>query len=1405
MAQSDGSVIIDTKLDTSGINKGAANMEEQMEKMAVAAETTAMDIASSFSDIDFTNVADGMSESFSKESSEIEAILSNNEKSAKSKAASIAAVYKKQGLSQSDAMKKAWELIERNSKTSSEKVEKTSKSSSKKIQKHIADIGTKSKNVGKSVTSNLSNGISSVVKKIGVAIASAFAVRTIINFGKEALELGSDLQEVQNVVDVTFTTMSDKVDEFAKNAAASAGLSETMAKKFAGTFGAMSKSFGFAESEAFDMSVALTQLSGDVASFYNLTQEEAYTKLKSVFTGETETLKDLGVVMTQSALDSFAMAKGYKKTTKAMSEQEKVALRYEFVMDQLSGASGDFLRTSDGWANQVRVLKLNVESFMATIGQGLINLLTPAIKLLNSLFVSLQKVANGFKEWTEEITGKDSVSEEMSGAASGAGNIASDMKDAAAMSKKLKQNLSGLDEIKVFDSGEDSVEELESVVGSIGDLSGSDLTVGVGGDGGSLFDPKTILKNIAEGIGEMDFGVLGGKVSSAVVKGLESVNNVIDNIPWKGIGEKINFFISSASWGDIGREVGSTAASLLEGGADFVDEIGWENVGTAIADAVKGIPWETVLKSAGKLVFNLTEATVTLAGTLLNELVIQPIGGTIEDILSDIADYVFEIMKQNAGGLFNAGTTENPKERAFYEKMTREEFSAFLRQEQMLKETLKDPSFRLFDELEKMGIEDFYQKENYLEAIEKGVSVKVNEMAKKLMEGLSEEQRQDIEKDLLAALDKVAPSNWEQVIKFLQTSQSKTKDADKWFDTLSKFIKGDIISSLSDIASSADKVIDQVKDAREELEKQPMPIIPGGSSSQTDTKLDIVSDIDPKRIELLVDEISKKLPENIRESYKKQLYNALISLSSDAEVGIVARDLTEAWASHAQPQAFATYVQKLLANNGSGIRSLLEETGREDANIYTDSFLIEVDKVDSGLPGDFPTRTEEIADLGKKSGETFANSAKGQMQLLPQSAANIGYDAGTKVGQNLSTGLDAKKSAVAASGHGLLDSALTDSGVVALKGEMHQAGSDGGQNLSVGLDGKKGAVAASGQGLLDSALTDIGVTTLNNEMLQTGSGAGQKLADGMDGKKETVKASAKALFEKAISKTDIDTTKRTLFEAGDGAGQNLADGLNGKKLTVSAKGKELLNSILTDADTVSVKGAMYQAGSDAGQDLADGLDSKKPIFKASGAGAIGTMSSGIETEAKGNTVKSALTRAISSIASTIMTTFDNDMRNTGEKQAKEIGEKVGKAYAGGLGNTATSGVQSIVSKGLSKIGETLKDLTTIEVGGVKPFSFATSILTKFNVPLLAKGAVIPPNAPFAAILGEQPRGTNVEAPLDTIKQAMREVLGEGGQKGGNTYNVTATARGRAVFELVISEARAELARTGKSPFELVKS
>lgn len=398
------------------------------------------------------------------------------------------------------------------------------------------------------------NGLGSVVKKIGILIGGAFAIGKLAQFGKECVELGSNLTEVQNVVDVTFTTMSDKVNEFAKNAMTSAGLSETMAKQYVGTFGAMSKSFGFSEAQAYDMSTALTQLTGDVASFYNISQDEAYTKLKSVFTGETETLKDLGVVLTQNALDQYALANGYGKTTSAMTEQEKVALRLAFVQKQLSAASGDFIRTSDSWANQVRVMQLQLQSLKATVGQGLINLFTPVLKVINTLLGKLATLANAFKSFTELITGKKSsgqtgasgaglvgtdsiadTADQYGDAANNAEKLADATNDTADATKKAtkaaKGYLSPLDEINNY-STDKSTDSSSKVPGATGGLADQMKDAVQNVDYGKLAEGETVLDKMSKPLKKIidRFKQLAKLIAKGFWDGLGDYEPILDGI-----------------------------------------------------------------------------------------------------------------------------------------------------------------------------------------------------------------------------------------------------------------------------------------------------------------------------------------------------------------------------------------------------------------------------------------------------------------------------------------------------------------------------------------------------------------------------------------------------------------------------------------------------------------------------------------------------------------------------------------------------------------------------------------------------------------------------------------------------------------------------------------------------------
>lgn len=332
-------------------------------------------------------------------------------------------------------------------------------------------------------------GITNIASKAGKVLAGAFAIKKITEFTSACLDLGSDLAEVQNVVDVTFSKMNEQVNNFAQNAVFQFGLSETMAKKYTGTFGAMAKAFGFAENEAYAMSTTLTGLAGDVASFYNITQDEAYTKLKSVFSGETETLKDLGIVMTQTALDQYALANGYGKTTSAMTEQEKVALRYAFVQQQLALAQGDFARTSDSWANQVRILKLQFDSLRASLGQGFIAALTPVIKVINTVMGKLVQLANVFSAFMKRLFGVKSdknsgigaVTSDVSSATTAMDNLSNSTSGVGSAAKKAAKEIKGL-------MGIDEINTISST-GSDGDSgSGSGGVSGVGDIGMDNWD-----------------------------------------------------------------------------------------------------------------------------------------------------------------------------------------------------------------------------------------------------------------------------------------------------------------------------------------------------------------------------------------------------------------------------------------------------------------------------------------------------------------------------------------------------------------------------------------------------------------------------------------------------------------------------------------------------------------------------------------------------------------------------------------------------------------------------------------------------------------------------------------------------------------------------------------------------
>ena len=260
-------------------------------------------------------------------------------------------------------------------------------------------------------TKGFQSGLNSISTKsvaIGNLIADAFKkVSThLLDVGKKTINLASDLEEVQNVVDVTFGKDAEKINKWSKEANKAFGMSELSAKKFNGTMGAMLKSMGLTGDEVLEMSTEMTGLAGDFASFYNLDHEEAFNKIRAGISGETEPLKQLGINMSVANLEAFALSQGIDKTYDSMTQAEQATLRYNYLMSVSADAQGDFARTSDSFANQQRILQLNLENISATLGKRLLPYITEFVKKLNEKIqtINWEKLEEIFEKIWETIT-----------------------------------------------------------------------------------------------------------------------------------------------------------------------------------------------------------------------------------------------------------------------------------------------------------------------------------------------------------------------------------------------------------------------------------------------------------------------------------------------------------------------------------------------------------------------------------------------------------------------------------------------------------------------------------------------------------------------------------------------------------------------------------------------------------------------------------------------------------------------------------------------------------------------------------------------------------------------------------------------------------------------------------------
>ena len=267
-----------------------------------------------------------------------------------------------------------------------------------KAKKQLQSLNSIRLDAIKKQLKQVSDSLTSFGARLSVGVTAP-----IVAAGAASIKMASDMDEAVNKVDVVFGEAAKTVHEFSNTTLTAYGITKSTALDMAALFGDMATSMGFSQEEAAKMSTELVALAGNLASFKNVSLDQVETALKSIYTGETESLKNFGIVMTEANLQAYALSQGIETTTSAMDQSEKVALRLQYVLDSTKNAQGDFARTSDSTANQLRILSESLKELAAIAGEELIPMVLPIIKQLNQIIQKVGQLDDGTKDMITKL------------------------------------------------------------------------------------------------------------------------------------------------------------------------------------------------------------------------------------------------------------------------------------------------------------------------------------------------------------------------------------------------------------------------------------------------------------------------------------------------------------------------------------------------------------------------------------------------------------------------------------------------------------------------------------------------------------------------------------------------------------------------------------------------------------------------------------------------------------------------------------------------------------------------------------------------------------------------------------------------------------------------------------------
>ena len=519
-----------------------------------------------------------------------------------------------------------------------------------KVAQATVNVITKIANNIKKVVSVVGGAVNNIKSKFNIlnsTLARGLSLTALVAVGKKGLELSSDLAEVQNVVETTFGKSSNIINEFAESALKNFGLTELQAKKYVSTLGAIAKASGESDEATLQMSTNLTKLTADVASFFNYDYDTAFNKIRSGLTGETEPLKDLGVVMTVANLEQYRLAQGIQTSYSAMSSAEQMALRYNYILQALTDTQGDFNKTQASWANQLRILQGQAQQLGAILGNLLQKVLYPVLSVVNAILgkaVAMGNVlAKAFGFDTKTITDSQSETSEKSSPnvatatdsqnvatatdkeAKSQDNLAKSTKKATAEKKKQnkerEKELASVHKLNILNK-----KQAESTKSSKGTKAkkNSKPKSGINTNGELGFDLLNYADTTNNGVKDKDkdketaFENFIKRMKKLAKEGqfegigaslADEVNGLFAKINFKklegkftkyanDIGRVINGFVRNLNTAQIGRKLGDLINLIIHTINTFYDTVDFSAIGSKLAEglnsAFETIDWEAL-------------------------------------------------------------------------------------------------------------------------------------------------------------------------------------------------------------------------------------------------------------------------------------------------------------------------------------------------------------------------------------------------------------------------------------------------------------------------------------------------------------------------------------------------------------------------------------------------------------------------------------------------------------------------------------------------------------------------------------------------------------------------------------------------------------------------------------------